>query len=233
MSSMFELLMELPLFQGVSHESMARIVGNAKFHFLKFPAGETVVRAGEPCRHITFVISGAVRSTVVNNSGSFAVSQLLRAPSVLAPDFLFGRVTVHPATVVAEEPTSILQISKADYINILYADTVFMFNYLNLLSVNAQKAQVGILSLTTGDVDERIAFWITALTQKGGEDIRLTCRSRELCSLFNTPRSIFVAALDGMKRRGLLDYSNTELRIHDRGAMLALLNNTSEPSGDE
>lgn len=230
MSSMFELLMELPLFQGVSRESMARIVGAAKFHFLKFPEGETILRAHEQCAHITFVISGRVRSTVVNTSGSFAVSQELAAPAVLAPDFLFGRVTTLPATVVAIEPTSILQISKSDYIKILNSDQVFMFNYLNLLSVNAQKAQVGILSLTTGDVDERIAFWITALTQKGGQNIKLTCRSRDLCSLFNTPRSIFVAALENMKTRGLLDYTNTELAITNRDSMLALLHRTPEPA---
>ncbi|MDE6277882.1 MAG: Crp/Fnr family transcriptional regulator [Muribaculaceae bacterium] len=228
MASMFELLMELPLFQGVSHDSMAAIVGAAKFHFMKFPQDETILRAGDPCSHITFVISGKVRSTVVNTAGSFAVSQTLTAPAVLAPDFLFGRVTTYPATVVALEPVSILQISKLDYINILYSDKVFLFNYLNLLSVNAQKAQVGILSLTKGDVDERIAFWITALTQKGGSDITLTCRSRDLCSLFNTPRSIFIAALDDMKQRGLLDYTNTELSIHSRESMLNLLLHTPE-----
>lgn len=192
MSSMFDLLIQLPLFQGVSRESMEHIVGGAKFHFLKFPEGETILRAGDACSHVTFVISGSVRSTVVNASGSFAVGQTLRAPAVLALDFLFGKLTTYPATVIALEPT-------------------------------------GILSLTTGEVDERIAFWITALTQKGGENIVLTCRSRDLCSLFNTPRSIFFAALESMKERGLLDYSNTELRIRDRRAMLGLLHYSTEP----
>lgn len=229
MSSMFDLLIQLPLFQGVSRESMEYIVGGAKFHFLKFPEGETILRAGDACSHVTFVISGSVRSTVVNASGSFAVGQTLRAPAVLALDFLFGKLTTYPATVIALEPTGILQISKADYLKIINSDPVFLFNYLNLLSVNAQKAQIGILSLTTGEVDERIAFWITALTQKGGENIVLTCRSRDLCSLFNTPRSIFFAALESMKERGLLDYSNTELRIRDRRAMLGLLHYSTEP----
>ena len=39
MSSMFEILMNLPLFRGVSHEKLAQVVGEAKFHFLKYPAG--------------------------------------------------------------------------------------------------------------------------------------------------------------------------------------------------
>ncbi len=187
MSSMFELLMNLPLFRGVSRSRIAEVVGSAKFHFLKYPKGETVVRAGEECTHLAFVISGSVRSEISNSSKRFSVSQTLKAPSAIAPDFLFGRTTRYPGTVVALTDCSILKISKVDYIRILNADQVFMFNFLNTLSVNAQKALDGILALTSGGLDERIAFWIIALTQPGSEDIELTCKTATYatCSAFS------------------------------------------------
>ena len=232
MASMFELLMELPLFRGVSHARLAQVVGEAKFHFLKFPAGEVIIRAGEPCTHISFVISGSVRSTIVNNNGRFAVSQTLAAPAVIAPDFLFGKFTNYPGSVEAIDSVGLLKISKTDYINILNSDPVFMFNYLNTLSMNAQKALKGILSLTTGEIDERIAFWIIALTQRGSTDIRLTCRKRDLCSLFGVQRSVFDSGLQAMKERGLLDYTNRELIIHDRERMLHLLEHSPEGAGE-
>ena len=72
MSSMFELLMNLPLFRGVSRSRIAEVVGSAKFHFLKYPKGETVVRAGEECTHLAFVISGSVRSEISNSSKRFS-----------------------------------------------------------------------------------------------------------------------------------------------------------------
>ena len=141
---MFELLMELPLFQGVTRSRIEQTVGQAKFNFLKYPKGETIIRAGDQCEYLTFVISGSVRSTIVNANNRFAVSQTLTAPAVIAPDFLFGRSTSYPCTVEANETVGILQISKADYINILLTDKVFVFNYLNTHSVNAQKALEGI-----------------------------------------------------------------------------------------
>ena len=85
MSSMFDLLMELPLFRGVSHDTMKNIVGMAKFHFLKYPEGAVVVKENSPCTHITFVISGSVRLTTTNNNGRISVSQTLRAPDVIFP----------------------------------------------------------------------------------------------------------------------------------------------------
>ena len=51
MNSMYEILMELPLFKGVSRYKLSEIVGTTKFHFLKYLADETVVNAGDPCEH--------------------------------------------------------------------------------------------------------------------------------------------------------------------------------------
>ena len=87
-TSMFEMLMDLPLFKGVSLSTISQVVGEAKFHFLKYPEGETIIREHEPCTHLTFVIAGSVRLTTVNANGRFAVSQTLRAPAVIAPAFL-------------------------------------------------------------------------------------------------------------------------------------------------
>ncbi len=232
MASMLEQLMELPLFKGVTHTRMAQIVGEAKFHFLKYPAGEIVLAAGDKCDHVTFILSGSVRSVIVNHNGRFSVGQTLTAPNVISPNFLFGKVTTYPYTVTAIDSVSVLKISKSDYINILNNDHVFLFNYLNVLSMNAQKGIEGILSLTTAAVDQRIAFWISALTQTGGTDIKLVCRRRDLCSLFSMQRSAFDAALAEMAQKGLITYDNKELNVVDRKNLLALLE-TSHEDGDE
>ena len=224
--------MNLPLFRGVSRSRIAEVVGSAKFHFLKYPKGETVVRAGEECTHLAFVISGSVRSEISNSSKRFSVSQTLKAPSAIAPDFLFGRTTRYPGTVVALTDCSILKISKVDYIRILNADQVFMFNFLNTLSVNAQKALDGILALTSGGLDERIAFWIIALTQPGSEDIELTCKTRDLCNLFSVQRNVFDAACHEMEQRNLIRYSPRKIEIVDRREMLSLLERQSETQED-
>lgn len=236
MNSMFEILMELPLFRGTTRERMAEIVGMAKFHFLKYLPGETVVEAGAPCTHIKFIISGSVRSKIVNPDSRFKVSQTLVAPDVISPDYLFGRATNYPCTVTAIEPTGILQIAKSDYIKILNSDEVFMFNYLNMLSMNAQKSVSGVLALTTGSIEERIAFWIIALTQPSGKDIALECRQRDMYSFFGVQRSSFISTLDSMKERGLLKYDANKIDILNRRALIDLLEsklNDSVPHDDE
>ncbi len=222
-SSMYEILMGLPLFNGVSRDCISQIIEKYKFHFLKYLPGEQIVMVGETCTHIKFVISGSVRSKIENADGRFKVSQTLIAPEVIAPEFLFGKATQYPCTVTAIESTGILQISKAEYMEILKSDQIFMFNLLNILSMNAQRSIEGILSMTTGSLEERIAFWITALTQNGGTDIVLTCKQRDLYSLFGVQRTSFIAALEKMKEKGIIEYDSVEMRVSSRRALLDII----------
>jgi len=139
-SSMYENLMTLPLFKGVSYNRVSEIVGKTRLGFLKYLPGDPLVRVGEPCTGIKFIITGSVRLTIHNVSDRFRVMQTLNAPSVISPDFLFGRDTLYPADGVAIDTVSVMQIAKSDFISLLHEDEIILFNYLNILSTNAQKA---------------------------------------------------------------------------------------------
>ena len=227
MASMFEQLMELPLFRGVSHTRLAEVVGSTKLHFLKYPHEEVLVRTGDPCTHLMFVMSGSVRVVTMSQDSRFAVSQTLNPPAVIAPEFLFGRSPNYPCSVAAIDDVSVLQIAKTEYTKILNADPVFLFNYLNALSASAQKGIQGILALT-GELEERIAFWVVSLTQTDGKDICLSCRKRDLCTLFGVQRVALNATLESMKQRGLIDYNNEEIFVNDRAEMLKILTHKHE-----
>ena len=73
-----------------------------------------------------------------------------------------------------------------------------------------------MLALTTGSIEERIAFWIVALTQPSGRDISLECRQRDLYSFFGVQRGSFIATLDNMKKLGLLTYGPSKIDIISR-----------------
>lgn len=223
MNSMYEIFMALPLFHGVSRQRIMQIAESTRFHFLKFADGETIVDPDEECTHVKFVISGSVRVCIVGADSRLRVCQTLEAPDVIFPDFLFGRDTHYPCSVTAIGDTGVLQISKAEYVKILNSDEIFLYNYLNHLSMNAQKSVYGVLALTTGSLERRIAFWIVALTQPSGKDIVLECRHRDLYSLFGVQRSSFMASLDDMKERGLIDYTAHQISIISRRALVDML----------
>lgn len=58
MDSMYDVLLQLPIFQGVSRNKISELIEKMKFHFLKYPDGEKIVTSGEECNHLKFLILG-------------------------------------------------------------------------------------------------------------------------------------------------------------------------------
>lgn len=222
-SSIIDRFIEFPLFRGVSRDRIMEAVGKAKFHFLKYLAGGTIAEPGTPMTHLAFVLGGSVRSTVTSANGRFSVSQTLDAPAALAPEYLFGHTTAFPAHIEAIDTVSIVQISKGDYLKILAQDQIFLLNYLNYLAMNAQKSATGVLTLTTGEIARRLAYWITSVTQSAGRDIELHCKARDLYAVMGVQRSTYMASLEEMVNRGLIAYEPGKITVLDRRALKDLL----------
>lgn len=220
---MFETLIGLPLFRGVSRDRMASVVGMAKFHFLKHDPDSQIVHSGNKCSHLLFLLNGSVRVNAHTSDGKLSVSYTLRAPEVIAPEFLFGRTTAYPCDVVTAETVNILQISKADYIQILNTDQVFMFNYLNYLSSRAQMGIESAMTASSAGVDARLAAWALCLTQPNATDITIACTGRELHSIFGTQRATFLRVMNILQNQGYITYTEQEIKIADRKGMTKLL----------
>ncbi|MDE5749858.1 MAG: Crp/Fnr family transcriptional regulator [Duncaniella sp.] len=221
--TMYESLMTLPLFKGVSHERLSEIVGKIPLAFLKYMPGEKVMDSGDPCTGLKFVLKGSVRLSLRNVNDRLRIQQTLEGPAVISPDFLFGRDTNYPSTGTAIDTVSIIQIEKKDFLELLRVDEIVMYNYLNILSTNAQKSVNGVLALTAGSLEERIAFWIIALTQLSGKDIVLQAKHRDLYTLFGVQRSSFIAALETLKSKGIIEYTPNEIHVLSRRELRSLL----------
>ena len=223
MNSMYHQLMQLPLFQGVSTEKITQLVEKLPFHFLKYRSGEKIVAAGDPSTHIRFIVSGRVRTVMNTTRLKVSIEQTLSTSHVLAPEYLFGRDNAYPFTAFADGPCGILQLLKGDYIKMINADKVFLFNILNYLSSGSQRGIAMALAARDGSVDERLAMLMNVLTVAGATDIVLKYKQKDLCSLLGTQRTTLIAMLDRLSEQEILEYDSSEMRFLDMDALDALL----------
>ncbi|MBR5169941.1 MAG: Crp/Fnr family transcriptional regulator [Muribaculaceae bacterium] len=220
MNSMYQQLMQLPLFQGVSTEKITELVEKLPFHFLKFRNGEQILAAGEPCTHVKFIVSGRVRLDIPCTHLKVSMRQTLSTPHVLAAECLFGRDTVYPYTAVADGACGILQLLKSDYIKMINTDKVFLFNILNYLSTGSQRSMSSVISLKNGSVAERLAMIVDTLAVVNASDITLHYKQRDLCALLGTQRTTLVATLDKLSDLEIIDYDSNVMHILDLRRLL-------------
>ena len=215
MNSMYEQLMKLPLFQGISAEKITALVEKLPFHFLKYRNGEQVCAVGDTCTHIKFIVSGQVRLETPFTNLRVTMWQKISNPHVLAPEYLFGRDTTYPYTAVSDGACGILQLRKSDYIQMINADKVFLFNILNYLSSGSQRYISSPLGIKEGSVTERLVNIVETLTLPGATDIGFRYKQKDLCALLGTQRTTLISMLNKLSEQDILDYDSNEMKILD------------------
>lgn len=221
---MYQQLMQLPLFQGVSTEKITALVEKLPFHFLKFRNGEQVFAAGDPCTHIKFIVSGQVRLETPFSKLRITMHQTVSNPHVLAAESLFGRDTAYPYTAISDGACGILQLRKSDYIKMITSDKVFLFNILNYLSSGSQRSLLMPLTVKDGSVAERLAMIVDNLSISGATNIGFRYKQKDLCTLLGTQRTTLVSMLDRLSDQGIVEYDSNELKILDLQGLINVNN---------
>ena len=221
---MFDKLLHLPLFQGVSHERLSETVEKVPFHFLKFKRGEKIIDCGERCTHVRFIISGRVRMTYESRKLKFSISHELTAPEVIAPDYLFGLDTTYPFTLRATEECGILQLAKNDYVAMLQTDKVFLYNILNYVSRNSQSFKSQLLNAEQLTVTERLVVLVSAFTSQRATNVVIEFRQRDLCRILGARRPALMTAIEELSSMGLIEVrDNSTIIVNDRRQLIQYL----------
>lgn len=226
MDNIFDKLLHLPLFQGVSQQRLQEVIEKVPFHFLKFRKDERIISCGDDCTHVRFVVSGRVRLEYESNMLKFKISHELSAPEVIAPDYLFGLDTCYPFNVKALEECGLLQLAKHDYVAMLNTDNVFLFNILNYLSRNSQSRKSQLLNLGNATVEERMMMLVSAFTTQRAQNITMHFRQRDLGRLLGARRPALVSAIGYMREKDLIQVPDSStIIINNRQSFLEQLKN--------
>lgn len=136
---LYDHLLRFQLFQGMSRTELLQMAGNTKFGFLKLPAGKTVVKVGEPCRQLVFLVSGQMTLTTQSDDHSYQVTEHLSAPFLLQPDVLFGPQPRFTGTAVTTAPSHFITLSKDEVLRLCDDFFIIRLNLFNLLAQLAQR----------------------------------------------------------------------------------------------
>lgn len=154
---MFDTLLSLPLFQGLSHDDLTRILESTHLSFETLPPNSVIIQQDELCTGLTFVLSGEVSSITEAADRSWSVEETLPTPMVLGLEVLYGRARTHPFSVYARTSTRLLNIDKRTVAALTGYFEVFRINVLN--------------ALTTAIAQQRQPLWTPAATTLEGRII--------------------------------------------------------------
>ncbi len=137
--NIYDTLLRLPLFQGLSQSSLAQVVGHTKFEFLSHPAGTQVLSPYTPCENMIFLTKGELAVITYSDDRTYHVEEYEQAPFVIEPERLFGLSQHYGRGYVSTTNVDLLCISKSDTLSLAARFYVFRVNLLNILTTQNQR----------------------------------------------------------------------------------------------
>lgn len=219
MDSMYDTVLWLPLFKGISKTQLSDFVAKTPLHFTTHNTGDLVVDFNEECNSVKALVSGSLRVTHRLMNGAAEVSYTLAAPAMICLHNLFGIETISPLRATSIGSAGIMEFEKSRLLDLLRSNSICLINTLNYLSWRAQRNQLTLQSVSTSDSASRLAFMILSVTENKSSEILLSSVDRSVYSLLCTSDADRFA-LERMEQQGVIKIkSDTRIEIPSHAAI--------------
>ena len=135
----YDKLLQFPLFQGMSRDDLEIIAGHTRFGFMKVASGRPVVKSGEACTQLYFLINGSVRVITYSDDYGYSVEEQISAPYILQVEGVFGYHQRYTHDFIASSDVNFITIDKEELVRLSEDFLVFRLNLMNNFATQTQK----------------------------------------------------------------------------------------------
>ena len=122
--------------------------------------GEFLFREGEICVKIAIVVSGQVKISSMNYSGSEVIFNILESGEMFGNNLIFSDSPRYKGDVVALKDSVVVLIKKEYLENILQSNKDFLLMYLNIQSNFGKKLNSTIKMLSFSSAEDRFNYYL-------------------------------------------------------------------------
>ena len=210
---LYDNLLVLPLFMGMSRSDLMDIAGQTKFDFKKVEDGETIVREGEACQRLYFLLSGEIMVITEADDHGYRIEEDIFGPEIFQIERIFGLTQRFTHTYIAKHGCSLMSISKQEMQKLSDKFEIFRINLLNLISTQTQKNNRRLFRVPPKTLSERITrFFESHCIRPAGEKmfyIKMTRLAEEM----NVKRIYVSNALNEMQDHKLIKLYRGRIHI--------------------
>ena len=213
-------LARLPVFSVL--DPVDREALGARAQLRLYDRGEALFEEGAPADRLFCVVHGAVRVSRRGPGGRPKVLHLLEAPSLVAEvPVLMG--VAFPASTECAEPCTILSLPRADLLAAFRANEDLAARMLGAAMARLQELTRSLAAHGEKSGAARVASYLLGLGAAQGVTIALPAAKKDIACYLGLQPESFSRALASLKRQGLIEVEEQEVRLLDRQGLERLL----------
>lgn len=212
-TSMYDKLLQLPLFQGLCQDDFTSILEKVKLEFNKYNNGTYIARQDALCKRLIFVLEGVIRSESTDNEHGYVLFETLESPLVIEPYSLFGMFPRYTASYYPVQEASTVSLDKSYILSELSKYEIFQLNYMNVLSNRAQNVYRKLWNTHIGNTQDKIVNFLQLRCTKPTGEKTLQIKMEDLASLIDDTRINVSKVLNKYQDEGLVQLKRKEIHI--------------------
>ncbi|MEM6627959.1 MAG: Crp/Fnr family transcriptional regulator [Pseudomonadota bacterium] len=210
-------LASVDLFRDLSNAALAKIARGATL--IELAKGEEIALDKEPGLDFFVVLEGDVSISIYRETGREVMGRFVEAGDYFCEiSSLIGTPLVGHA--VARTPSLLVQIARADFMNLLDAKPAFARRILQGVAEKAGHMALRVSEISALPVRRRIHLHLLRIAKPDcadGKSARITSAPTQetIASLVGTHREAVAREMADLKRAGVLDYKRGWIQIKD------------------
>jgi CRP-like cAMP-binding protein len=217
---LYNKLISLPLFMGMSKEDLEQIIATTKFDFIKTDAGDTIVKEGGKSGQLLLLVDGEVETCTAADDKGYTVIENLKAPGAIQPERAFGLTQRYSSSIKAVTGCSLICINKNEILKLTNDSLIFRINLLNSISTALQKKYHEAWRNIPSTLEQRICrFFVSHCVHPGGRKVFMIKMNR-LAAEVNDNRLHVSQSLHRMSEQGIIALSRGKIEIHSLERMI-------------
>ncbi|MBQ9498688.1 MAG: Crp/Fnr family transcriptional regulator [Bacteroidaceae bacterium] len=223
MTTMYDKLLQLSLFQGLTLKDFTSILSKVKFRFEKYQAGDTIIREGDDCKRVAFLLDGEImKKTVTSGEHPMEVNEWFTAPLTFELSSLFGLQTTYRSTYIACTDASVMWMHKRFLVEELNIYPIVDMNYRNIMSAQVQRMNDYLWSAPPStDKGYAARFFLQRMEQMQGKKVFRALRA-DLAAHMNVSFNKVSVVLPELQKEGVLTYDRGVITIPEAARLKEL-----------
>lgn len=212
-SNMYDKLLQLPLFQGMSEHDWSYVVGHTRFEFERTNTGIIVINEGDRCTNLRILIKGELLGESIADDHSYKVIETYHAPLILQPENLFGLTQRYSQNFTTATSCEFLKLSKEETLKISDNFEVFRINLLNIITTYAQRHARRPWHVPPVTLRGKIIRFVSDRCRIPAGHKLVVIKMAQLASMIGVSRLNLSRELHAMENEGLIILRRSEFEI--------------------
>lgn len=217
------MLLNSPLFRGLTEEEIERLIGTVNYRVRFYPKGSLAVISGEEITSVMIVISGSMKGEMADLSGRIIKIEDVSPPDALAAAFIYGASARYPVNVTANTDSELLIIDRSDYLILMHNDRRILSNYLGVVCTKALFLSERLRFLSFHSIKGKFAHYLSSLPGASSGRVVVDRTQQELSEYFGVTRPSLARAIGEMEHEGMISIAKREVRLLDMKGLSALI----------